>query len=164
MAQEANLDTEKWTAFWDKWRDTLKQMPEAKAEVLQKVGEELRDEVKRSILRTGIDDPHGRVRSWQNPHVGSNRGYVAVRSDSVEVQSGGTGRTTVNAGAVTNFLHFGHKIRPPGGTTKKKYYPRIRTKKTYVPGRKFYNAVDAEELALEAANAILERVADELDE
>lgn len=159
--QESFVDMAEWTAFWKNWDATIKKMPDMKAEMLRKVGEDIQNEVRRTILSSGVNDAHGRVRSWQNPHVGSGLGYVAVRSDSVEVQSGGGGRKSINAGAITNFLTSGHRVRPPSGRAKR-YVPRTRMAR--VPGARFYKTAEAStvKIALEAAEAYLREIDEEL--
>lgn len=160
--QESFVDMAEWTAFWKNWDETLKKLPDMKAEMLRRVGEDVQNEVRRMILISGVNDSHGRVRSWQNPHVGSGLGYVAVRSDSVEVQSGGGGRKPINAGAITNFLTSGHRVRTPSGRAKR-YVPRARMAR--VPGARFYKTAGAStvKIALEAAEAYLQEIEKELE-
>lgn len=159
--RETFTDLSEWTEFCEQCNTILKKLPDIKAELLEKAGDDVRDEVRRSILTAEINDAHGRVTTWQNRHVGSGRGYVAVRSDSVEVLSGGGGRNTLNAGALTNYLNSGHKVRQPSGRTRR-YVPRAKI--TYVPGAKFYQKANrfAKKNALEAAKGYLSSVKEAL--
>lgn len=155
--QEFSLDTSAWNEFWVRWGDAIKQIPGLKEHILEKAGEDVRDAVRQSIDRSGPKDQRGRVKLWQNRHVGSGKGYVAVRADSVEVLSGGGNRKPLNAGALTNYLASGHKVRGPSGRSKR-YVPRA--KMTKVPGFAFYKdaAGDAEQIAAQAAEEFLKRI------
>lgn len=168
--QEFQIDTGEWKAFWDRWRDTIDRVPGLKEEVLERVGARIQSEVHNAIEASGINDSRGRVKRWQNPHVGSGLGYVAVRADSVEVLAGyrrksdGTQSEKLNAGALTNFLTSGHRIRSPSGRAKRKYKSRVRvdplTRGTNVRGRGFYKkALDnAEKIARQEAESMLREI------
>lgn len=155
--QEYFIDTGEWKAFWERWRETIDQVPDLKAEVLGRVGARIRNEVQGRIESSGLSDPRGRVKCWQNPHVGSRSGYVAVRADSVEVPVGYKDRQRLNAGALTNFLTSGHRVRGPSGRSKR-YQPRARM--TRVKGFDFYAKAQAEteKIARQEAEAFLERI------
>ena len=151
------MDTSAWTEFWKRWEDSIKQIPGLKERILEKAGEDIQDAIRQSIDRSGVNDRRGRVKLWQNRHVGSGKGYVAVRSDSVEVTSGGGTKKPLNAGALTNYLASGHKVRGPSGRAKR-YVPRARM--TKVPGFGFYKnaAGDAEQIAAQAADGFLQEI------
>lgn len=155
--QEFTVDTGDWKAFWDRWQDTIKQLPGLKEAMLEKIGGRVQGEVREAVDRSGLNDPRGRVKRWQNPHVGSRLGYVAVRADSVEVAAGYGDRQRLNAGALTNFLSSGHKVRGPSGRSKR-YQPRARM--TRVKGLDFYGKAkaEAEKIAVQEAEAFLERL------
>ena len=156
--QEFTMDISEWTEFWDRWEDAIKKIPGLKEQILAKAGDDIQDAVRYSIFQSGLNDRrHGRVKSWQNRHVGSGKGYVAVRPDSVEVESGGGSKEKLNAGALTNFLTSGHKVRGPSGRAKR-YVPRARM--TRVPGLAFYKdaAKDAEHITAQAAEEFLEQI------
>lgn len=157
--QEFTMDTSAWREFWAKWEDAIKQIPGLKERILEKAGEDVRDAVRQGINQSESNDQRGRVKTWQNPHVGSGKGYVAVRPDSVEVESGGGSKEKLNAGALTNFLTSGHKVRGPSGRAKR-YVPRARM--TKVPGLGFYKnaARDAEQIAAQAAEEFLEQISE----
>lgn len=160
--QEFIVDTGAWRSFWAGWRGTVNAIPGMKETLLERVGREIRDEVRRAIDASGLDDRrYGRVKLWQGPHVGSGLGYVAVRPDSIMVQSGGGNKALLNAGALTNYLTSGHKVRGPSGQ-RKRY--RSRATKTRVAGFRFYKtaAVQAEKAALQAAEEFLENLVVEL--
>ena len=159
--QEYSMDTSDWTTFWDHWKDTIGKIPGKKEEMLNRIGEAVQEEIRRAIDETDVNDAHGRVKSWQNPHLGSGRGYVAVRSDSVKVRSAGGAGEPVNAGALTNYLESGHKVRLPSGRAKR-YVPRARM--TSVPGAHFYRiaGISADKIARSAAQALLDEIGKEL--
>lgn len=159
--QVYSMDTSDWTAFWDRWKDIIAKIPGKKEEMLRRIGEAVQEEVRRAIDETGVNDAHGRVKSWQNPYLGSGRGYVAVRSDSTKVLSAsGTGKP-VNVGALTNYLESGHKVRLPSGRAER-YVPRARM--TSVPGAHFYRiaGISADRIARDAAKSFLDEIGKEL--
>ena len=155
--QEFTVDTGAWKAFWERWQDTVDQIPGLKEAMLEKIGERVRETVRSAVDQSGLSDPRGRVRSWQNPHVGSGRGYVAVRADSVEVAAGYRDRQRLNAGALTNFLSSGHRARGPSGRAER-YQPRARM--TRVRGLDFYGKARAEteKIAVQEAEDFLQRL------
>ena len=55
------------------WEDLLKDYPDMKRELLEKLGRSLLEDV-RSEIGGG-----GQVQGWQERYVGSRNGYVAVR-------------------------------------------------------------------------------------
>ena len=101
---------------------------------------------------------------WQQLRMGSGGGYIAVSpvsDEAVQVTRGGKNTTSKD---VTRYLERGHGIRPPSGRAGR-YVPRVRSGRTYVPGRMFYSwaAANAEKLALKAADRAMGRIADEID-
>ncbi len=160
--QELTMDTGGWSAFWEKWRDTVNAIPGMKEALLERTGRELREEVRRAVDASGLDDHrYGRIKQWQGPHMGSGRGYVAVRPESVMVQSGGGNKTPLNAGALTNYLTSGHKVRGPSGRWKRYV---SRAEKSRVKGFGFYKSAGdrAEQIAIQAAEEFLNSLAVEL--
>jgi len=152
--QECFIDTGEWKAFWERWRDTIERFPGLKEAMLEKIGRQTQGEVRSAIDRSGVSDSRGRVKRWQNPHVGSGRGYVAVRPDSVEAAAGYKDRQILNAGALTNFLASGHRVRGPSGRTKRYQY---RGRMTRVRGFDFYEKAkaEAEKIAIQTAEEML---------
>lgn len=155
--QEFQIDTGAWKDFWARWQDTAAQVPGLKETLLERVGRRVREEVRGAVGRSGLSDPRGRVKLWQNPHTGSGKGYVAVRADSVEVAAGYKDRQRLNAGALTNFLSSGHRVRGPSGRAER-YRPRARM--TRVKGLDFYGKAkaEAEKIAVQEAEDFLRRV------
>lgn len=139
--QGSMIDTGEWEAFWKRWGDTIDQLPGMKEQLLKQVGAQVAGKVRSAVGSTGVNDARGRVKSWQNPHLGSGRGYVATRSDSKKVPAGHLHRQELNAGALTNFLVSGHKIRYPAGRAKR-YVPRLNVAR--VRGHDFYKQAKAE--------------------
>lgn len=118
--------------------ELIERIPKAAAEfserkqtLLEQLGDQLKQEVDHQILSTGVRDDSGRVRSWQVVHIGSGRGYVAVRP--VSSKDGGTSGKD-GEGAITNYLSSGHRQQPG------RYVPAIgkRLKASHVEGRYFY--------------------------
>lgn len=159
--QEYGLFTGEWRQFWARWNGVIEKFPSLKESVLDRMGISVQEEVRRQVKASGVQDSAGRVALWQNRYVGSKHGYVAVRSDSVEVMSGGGNRKPVNAGAITNFLTSGHRVRGPSGRAKR--YVN-RAEKTRVPGFAFYktSAGYADRIAVAEAERFLEELAVEL--
>lgn len=155
--QEFMIDTGDWKAFWDRWRDTINRLPGLKEAMLEELGGRVQGEVRGAVDRSGLNDSRGRVKRWQNPHVGSGLGYVAVRADSVEVAAGYRDRQKLNAGALTNFLSSGHKVRGPSGRAER-YQPRARM--TRVKGLDFYGKAraEAEKIVVQEAEGFLRRL------
>ena len=155
--QEFTIDTGGWKAFWDRWQETINQLPGLKEVMLERLGGRVQGEVRQTVDRSGLHDSRGRVKRWQNPHVGSGLGYVAVRADSVEVAAGYRDRQRLNAGALTNFLTSGHKVRGPSGRAER-YQPRAR--RSRVKGLDFYGKAqaEAEKIAVQEAEGFLRRL------
>lgn len=155
------LELEEWKRLWEDMQKTAEKIPDLKQQMLEELGGKFQTEVRRQIAISGLNDAKGRVQTWQNFHVGSGRGYVAVRADSVEVMSGGGNKKPLNAGALTNYLTSGHKTRTPSGKSKR-YVPRVSKNK--VPGFGFYKRASeqAEKLALEEAQEFLDTLKEEL--
>lgn len=140
-------DLEKFTRELD---ELLEQIPGARKELHEELATMLKNEVDAQILASRIKDDAGKVRGWQEKHVGSKGGYAAVRPTKSS-----TGDNS--PGAITNYLESGHKIRPPSGKSKR-YKPAI--KKPYVDGRHFYQ--NAQKVVEEKAIKIAEQFAEEL--
>lgn len=157
MAQEMSIDTTEWATFWERWKLVINQIPGFKEAMLADVGKTMTSEVRRAVAASGVNDPRGRVQTWQNAHIGSGRGYVAVRADSVEVTAGYRGRETANAGALTNYLTAGHHVRQPSGRTKR-YHPEAHVTRTR--SFQFYKTVagSADRTAADAAEAFCKRL------
>jgi hypothetical protein len=154
--QETELNSEHWEAFLRRWENTIEQIPGMKEAMLQQVGTRVRAEVRNEIDRAGVKDRAGRVKMWQNRYVGSGLGYVAVRSESVEVTAGPKGRQVLNAGALTNFLTSGHKVRQPSGRSRR-YVPRAKMARVKEYG--FYKQANtqAEKIGIQEAEEFLNR-------
>lgn len=161
MAQSLSVDTSGWDEFWNQWKGMIEKIPGMKQAMLEAVGMQLTENVRRAIDASGVDDAMGRVKSWQNAHVGSGRGYVAVRPDSVEVPTGGGGRKTINAGALTHYLDDSHRVRQPSGRAKR-YRPEASVTRTR--DFRFYAkaGTDADRAAVSAADAFCKQILEEL--
>ncbi len=143
-------------AEWDKvLGDLLDEIPERRRELHEKIADVIKSEVDAQIIQSGLNDSSGRVKGWQEPHVGSGGGYAAVRATDSSVGDN-------SPGAITNYLENGHKIRGPSGNNPK-YRPRI--KKAYVDGFHFYSSAKntVESKAIEAAEEYAKDIVEKLE-
>lgn len=155
--QEYFIDTGAWKDFWARWQNAVDSIPGLREKLLERIGTQIQNKVRQNIDASGLNDARGRVKRWQNPHMGTKRRYVAVRPDSVEVPAGYKDRERLNAGALTNFLASGHRVRGPSGKAER-YEPRARM--TRVRGYDFYKQArgQAEKIALQEAEAFLKEL------
>ena len=151
------VDTREMVDFGRTLSNLLGELPEMRRELHEELAELAKKEVDAAISSSGLNDSSGDIRRWQAAHVGSGGGYAAVRAAS-EKEGGGTGPNS--AGAITNDLEGGHKIRPPSG--KPGYRPRIRM--AYVNGYHFYQTARSslEAKAIRLAEQFVEKFAKKL--
>ena len=130
-----SVDTRDIDHLIDSWNALLKRFPDGKQKALESIGRDLllnvRDEIGGS----------GKVAGWQEPHMGSGGGYVAVRAKAKTYQTTKNGKRYA-VGYVTNSVEGGH--RTGGQRTGPKadgYRYRPRYKKAAVPGLWFYDIV-----------------------
>lgn len=150
-----SLDIAALEKFSDDLNALLNELPGARRELHEKIAEAAKQEVNTQINQSGLNDSGGRVKEWQEPHVGSGGGYAAVRaSDS------STGDNS--PGAVTNYLENGHKVRKPSGQAKR-YRPKIKL--PYVDGKHFYASArqSAESRAIQIAEDFADEIAKKLE-
>ncbi len=155
------FEQEEWDAFWRFWEDAIQRIPDLKREALEAMGRAVLQTVQWQIHLGDVNDEKGRVVSWQEMRTGSRGGYVAVApspDETVQVTRSGEKTTSRD---VTRYLERGHGIPKPSGRTRR-YVPRIKTGRTYVPGRLFYSwaRVDAGKIALEEADRAMDRLTD----
>lgn len=141
--------------------DLLEEFPEMRRELHEKLAELAKKEVDAAIDASGNPkkmESTGEVKRWQVKHVGSGGGYAAVRAAS-EKEGGGTGPKS--AGAITNYLESGHKIRPSSGQTRR----RGRARVVYVNGYHFYQTARSsfEAKAIRLAEQFSDKLADRLE-
>lgn len=115
---------------------------EARAEVMEEMGQELLGAVQQRIGGTG------RVADVQDYHVGSGKGYVAVRAKADTELDG------YAAGYITNALEVGHEIRRPEHSGA-----RSRAKVDRVAGKYMYRDTGRQE-ADRLAEAAAQRIED----
>ena len=130
-----SVDTRDIDHLIDSWNALLKRFPDGKQKALESIGRDLllnvRDEIGGS----------GKVAGWQEPHMGSGGGYVAVRAKAKTYQTTKNGKRYA-VGYVTNSIEGGHRTggqRPGPKADGYRYRPRY--KKAAVPGRWFYDNV-----------------------
>lgn len=130
-----SVDTRDIDHLIDSWNALLKRFPDGKQKALESIGRDLllnvRDEIGGS----------GKVAGWQEPHMGSGGGYVAVRAKAKTYQTTKNGNRYA-VGYITNAIEGGHQTggqRPGPKADGYRYRPRY--KKAAVPGRWFYDIV-----------------------
>ena len=127
----------------DKVKKALEAAPEAireaRAQVLDELGEELLGAVQQRIGGSG------RVAGVQKYRVGSGKGYVAIRAKAKTDLDG------YAAGYITNALEGGHAVRPSSGSAKRKRKSRAKMRR--VPGKYMYRDTSAQELKRAAETA-----------
>ena len=163
MSRSTTFDMQQWDKFWEYWEDFIEEWPEVKRFALLTMGSSVLKEVQDQVVRQGVNDSRGRIRRWQDMRVGSHNGYVAVSPVSEDVAVIKDGKTT--ARDITRYVDQGHTIRSPSGTAAR-YTPRIKSGRTYVPGRRFYSwaRMDAQKIALEAADEAVRELCDAIDD
>lgn len=86
--------------------EILRDAPEKRKELHDRIAEMLKQEVDRAIDESGLDDGRGKIKGWQESRVGSKWAYAAIRPIK------GRGLVGNNSpGAITNYLEYGHKAR-----------------------------------------------------
>lgn len=142
-----SIEKEDLKQLGDRLDLTLRNVPELR----HKLHEQLGDMALKAV-RGKTPERTGRLKSWQEKHVGSMGGYAAIRAtdkNSKENPSPGPS----SPGAVTNYAENGHVVRPRAA----KY---SRQTMAYVAGRKMYaNAIpDIEREAAAEAEKLLDEV------
>ena len=137
--------------------DTIQQFPEKKEKALKEAGEAMLSIVRLNVSTSPMADDGAKVGGWQRAHVGTKKGYAAVRAIGGK-EGGGTGPES--AGAVTNYTENGHAIRRPAPVKRKGYRYRPRIHKPRVPGYHYYYYTDGP--AQQAGAAAVAGLGDEL--
>lgn len=116
------------------WEALIKEYPDMKRELLEKLGTELLADVRGEIGGTGT------VQDWQERYRGSKNGYVAIRPKA-ETYKETKGGKRYAVGYVTNAIENGHRHRKPSQVKRDGYTYRPRIKTPSVLGKHFYAAV-----------------------
>ena len=124
------------------WETLLDRFKTEKEKALERMGKQALQDVKQNIGGSG------KVSGWQEPHMGSGGGYVAVRAKARTYQTTKNGKRYA-VGYITNSIEGGHRTggqRPGPKADGYRYRPRY--KKAAVPGRWFYEQArqDAERI------------------
>lgn len=156
MAQ--TVDTQGLDRLMESWDRLLQQFPEAKRQVLERVGRDLLADVRAEIGGSG------KVAGWQAPHMGSGGGYVAVRAKADTYQTTKSGKRYA-VGHVTNSIEGGHKHGGHRGSSRKGYRYRPRYKTAAVPGKWFYRTVrqDLANMDQGEVDALMQKILDGLE-
>lgn len=138
----------------------LSEHQEMAGEILEEAGGELLTDLRRRVGGTG------KVQSWQETHVGSRKGYVAVRPAKGKTDDG------YRYGYVTTKIDLGHKtrgaaarIRDYAKTHKSEQIKEMAGGLTHINGKYFYfdAALEAPRIAAKAADRIIDRMKDTLE-
>lgn len=153
-----SIDTSGIEAFDRTLAELLKEDPDERHELHEKLGAMAKLEVNRAIASSGVNDSHGNVRRFQVRRIGSKGGYAAV---SAAGSNDGAMTGSNSPGAITNYLESGHKIRPH--KSSKGYRPRICI--AYVNGFHFYQSAgtSVEAKAISMVEDFANRLADKLE-
>lgn len=127
----ATVETKGLDRLLQSWDALLKQFPERKRRLLERVGQDLLRDVRANLGGSG------KVAGWQEPHMGSGGGYVAVRPKAKTYQTTKSGKQYA-VGHITNAIEGGHKHGGPRGSSGPGYHYRPRFHTPAVPGRWFY--------------------------
>lgn len=137
-----------------RWEGLLQRFPSVKAELLERLGKQMLEDVRRNIGGSG------KVQGWQERYIGSKNGYAAVRPRAGTFQTTKGGKQYA-AGYITNAIENGHRVRTPRPSDSPGYhYTRGRNRKAAAAARRFYAAVQTQLEQMGAAE--LARLADEL--
>lgn len=115
----------------DSFEALLRDYPDIKGDLLEELAGRILADVKWGIAGTG------QVQSWQDKHVGSGKGYVAVRPKANTYKTTPGGKQYA-VGYVTNAIENGHQHRRPSAVKEQGYYYKPRIKVAAVPGKLFY--------------------------
>ena len=126
--QELEIISRKLESSCDKLREVRRQ-------ALDEAGDKLLGAVRGKIGGTG------KVQSWQEKHMGSGGGYVAVRPEAKTYDGHGNA-----VGYVTNAIEGGHRVRTGSGPS--------RARMQRVPGKWMYRGTDSTQIAAEARDEI----------
>ena len=122
-------------AFAQKLDNVLPRLRNARRAALEDAGEEMLASVRGRIGGTG------KVQRWQEKHMGSGGGYVAVRPEAKTYDGHGNA-----VGYVTNAIEGGHRVRTGSGPS--------RARMQRVPGKWMYRGTDSTQIAAEARDEI----------
>lgn len=115
----------------DNFEALLRDYPDIKGNLLEQLAGKILGDVQGAIGGSG------QVQGWQDKHVGSGRGYVAVRPKANTYKTTPGGKQYA-VGYVTNAIENGHRHRKPSGVRKDGYYYKPRWKVPAVSGKHFY--------------------------
>lgn len=166
----------------------VRELPEVKRKAVEAAGEAVKRSLNAQIRSADLSgiEAKGRVSAWQQIRLGSGGGWAAISPMKGTVYSwdrranfGDRVRQhtwhgkAMTAGLLTMLLERGHSVGVRGYTAKDrlKYRRDLAPARkggwgsTHVAGRQFYayTKVDAQEVALKAADKVLCRIADEVD-
>lgn len=124
----------------DNFEALLRDYPDIKGNLLEQLAGKILGDVQGAIGGSG------QVQGWQDKHVGSGRGYVAVRPKANTYKTTPGGKQYA-VGYVTNAVENGHRHRRPSSAKKQGYYYKPRIKVAAVPGKHFYAGTRSKLLA-----------------
>ena len=154
-----SIEIEGLDQILSRWEALLRTFPRAKEELLERLGKQMLEDVRRGI------GGGGKVQGWQERYVGSRNGYAAVRPKARTFQATKGGKQYA-VGYVTNAIENGHRVRGPQPSGKPGYhYTRGRNHKAAAAGRHFYAAVRShtEQLGMAELARLAGEIARELE-
>jgi len=156
------IDLSGLDALDGRFKKALQERPTLRRHMHEEVSAAIQEELRQSIGRSGIIERDRKLRGWQARYVGSRGGYAAVRPIG-QADGGGTGSNS--AGAITNYLESGHKVRPSkASATAGRKLRKSRARQQHVSGYGFYAETrnHAQRIALDAANSYADAFAERL--
>ena len=121
----------------ESWDRLVKQFPEEKRKMLERLGPRMLELIRQNIGGGGT------VAGWQEMYMGSRGGYVAVRPRAKQYKRTKGGKEYA-VGYVTNAIERGHRHGGRRVPDHKGYKYRGRITTPAVPGRWFYAAARRE--------------------
>lgn len=137
------------------FQQTADKFPERRRQMLERIGAELEESVRKNIpvesSRDRFRRPTGTIRAGQEKRIGTGGGYVAIRpvkGDAPQL----SGRRRDRYGTITQALEDGHSVKLARGGSK------------FVSGRLFYRTAkrDAERIAMKHLNEMKREIEEEL--
>lgn len=153
-----SVDTSDLDQLVESWDKLLKEFPQAKRELLAEMEPQMLQKVLAAIGGSG------KVQGWQEPHMGSGGGYVAIRPKAKTYQVTQSGKKYA-VGHITNAIEGGHKHGGPRGGTSPGYSYRPRYQTATVPGKHFYQNVRQQISSMgdEVARKLTQKIVDGLE-
>ncbi len=133
-----SVDTRQLQAFSQRLERLLKECPEKRKELHDRLAEMAQEEVDRQI-DVRLNGDTGKIKGWQESEVGSKGGYAAVRPIEGKMPPNGRGKAYAY-GHITNAIENGHRVRMAEVESERRRAGRSRM--LAVDGRFFYDSAE----------------------